>query len=329
MSIEEKLTNEFARKSQQLNGTGEMDPKVMGAYRKSVMKGRKSLLRGSFGTTRWTIGIVIAVVLLSGFAYGGSKLLMEDKFGQWSFQLRTSSEEITLDDTTAKEVRESIAEIRAHLQPGESAYIYSAALAESPQSFIRIMGTFGIYQPVEINDWERAMEMLKAKTSIVNMPRELPDQFVFQSAHQGGFQYDIPVIVPPDMVDKLQKESEDTGKQVTWMRALKDSHIPGDITFIYSNALNEQITITIRPITSDRTTQKMIAPKSVQYETFKVNGMNAHYTSNSQFFLSNSNYFQNLMWTQVNGKAQYVINAGSDSPKVKKETLVQTAKLLE
>ncbi|MBH5319715.1 hypothetical protein I6N90_18110 [Paenibacillus sp. GSMTC-2017] len=330
MSIEEKLKTEYARKSRAINGASEMNPKVMASFRKNSVAGRTRSYRKQTKTTRWTIGVVLAVIVLSGFAYGSSKLLADDKFGRWSFQLRTASEDMTLDKAVLNEISTKREEIRSHLEPGESAYLYVSALAESSHSLYRSMPMIGVFQPILIDEFEGAEQLLTQSGIGVIIPMELPNQFRFKHAYQGEADISFSFTKDaPQIQQVLKKESKDTGKGITWMKIEDERKLLNKVTLIYSNAVGEQLSIMVEVISSDEHNMNLIAPKSVQYEELKVKGLNAHYTSSDSVPFSKSHFYQNVMWTETAGNSQYVINIGTESSNVPKGILVRAAEQLK
>jgi len=329
MFIEEKLRMAYRRKSRALTVPTEPSEEVMTAFRE--MAGDAKRKRHDSGKTshRRTVFWLTAILLLSGFAYGGGKLLFQNQLGLWSLKLFSGGDDMVLDEAVSEELWSSLQDVKKELRPGEVAMVYFAALAESSHPLYRNYPLFGIKEPLWFHESHaQVVNRMRKEGLHVAVPQALPGQYVFNDAFRGEPLSANAGLEGVHIMEQLKEEIAASGKRVAWMRMKEFEPASSLYTLAYVNEQGDTLLVTVEALEERRTDQRWIVPDSTQVEKLDLRGNLASYTSGDDVPFSASRYYQEVSWSVAasgQGDKQYIYRVGSESRKVGKEGLIRLA----
>lgn len=333
MSIEERLRAEYQRKSHALSVPAEPSAEVMTAFRGMAQDDPKKRHRSKNGgaSHRRTVLWLAAILLLSGFAYGG-KLLFHNQLGLWSVQLFSGGDDMVLDTDTAEEIWSSLQEVKRELQPGEAAMVYFVSLAESSNPLYRNYPLFGVKEPLWLHESHTQVVNRMRKDGLhMSVPDRLSgvaDQYIFDDAFRGE---PLGATAGPEglqMIKLLKDETDASGKRVAWIRMTELEPPASLYTLTYVNELGDTVLVTLEALEEQRSEMKWVVPGSTQIEELDVGGTKASYISGDDVPFSTSRYYQELSWSVIdhrNAGKQYVYRVGSESKRIEKAELLRLA----
>ncbi|MFD0590375.1 hypothetical protein ACFQZE_20515 [Paenibacillus sp. GCM10027627] len=328
MSIEEKLKCEYKRLAQNLSAPAAMRSEVMEEFRNEF--GSRAVGKGGRRPPLKRIAIYAAVILLlSGFAYGGGKVLFQEREGLWGIQIRSAEEAAPLGTEAVAEIRRSLREVREQLQPGESAVVYLAALADSPVAFYRHNPMMGVKQPLLIAQKERIDGMMNEDGFDDLLPESLSGGYHFQSGYKGEPSIRATIGVEGmEAKDTLSKEVRTSGEKYSWKKVRSHEQLILGYTYLYQNESGKQLLVMVEALTEEITLQTVAAPGSKPLERLDIGGASGVYAEQNDSPFVESGYYQELTWTQLKeaGESkQYVYRVGSEQSSVTKEELLAAA----
>ncbi|RJE86134.1 hypothetical protein D3P07_18810 [Paenibacillus sp. 1011MAR3C5] len=331
MSIEEKLRMEYKRKSRALSVPKEPAAKVVAAFRDMSQDSKSGRHHNGSEKSahRRTAFWLAAILLLSGFAYGGGKLLFQNQLGLWSLQLFSGGEDMLLDEAASEEIWSSLQDVKRELQPGEAAMVYFAALAESTHPLYRNYPLFGVKNSLWLQESHAQVVNRMRKDGLqVLVPETLPDGYVFSDAFQGE---PLSVNAGPEgllIMEQLQDEIAVSGKRVAWARMKKYEPASNLYTLAYVHEQGDTLLVTVEALEEQRVDQRWVVPNSTQVEELNIRGNKASYTSGDDVPFSATRYYQEVSWSIIDpshANGQYIYRVGSESKKMGKAELLRLA----
>ncbi|RJX37289.1 hypothetical protein D3P09_23325 [Paenibacillus pinisoli] len=330
MFIEEKLRMAYRRKSRALTAPAEPSDEVMAAFREMASNAKRKRHDGGKTSHRSTVFWLAAILLLSGFAYGGGKLLFQNQLGLWSLKLFSGGDDMVLDEAVSEEIWSSLQDVKKELRPGEAAMVYFAALAESSHPLYRNYPLFGIKEPLWLHEsYAQVVNRMRKEGLHAAVPQALPEQYVFNDAFRGEPLSANAGLEGFNIMQELKDEIAASGKRVAWKR-MKELEPPASIlyTLAYVNEEGDTLLVTVEALEERRTDQRWVVPGSTQVEELNLGGNLASYTSGEDVPFSASRYYQEVSWSVAasgQGDKQYIYRVGSESRKVGKEGLIRLA----
>ncbi|MFF2890353.1 hypothetical protein [Paenibacillus sp. NPDC057967] len=331
MSIEEKLRMEYKRKSRALSVPKEPAAEVMAAFRELSQDSKSGRQHSGSEKSahRRTAFWLTAILLLSGFAYGGGKLLFQNQLGLWSLQLFSGGEDMLLDEAVSEEIWSSLQNVKRQLQPGEAAMVYFAALAESVHPLYRNYPLFGIKEPLWLHESHAQVVSRMRKDGLrVSVPQTLPEQYAFDDAFRGEPLSANAGLEGLQIIKRLRDETDVSGKRVAWMRMKEKEPASSLYTLTYVNEQGDTLLVTVEALAEQRVDQKWVVPNSTQVEELNMGGNKASYTSGEDVPFSASRYYQELSWSIIDpshANRQYIYRVGSESKGIGKAELLRLA----
>ncbi|CAG7617370.1 hypothetical protein PAESOLCIP111_02016 [Paenibacillus solanacearum] len=327
MSIEQRLKQQLERQAQALRPSAELHDRILQQYRKQASGGKRGWRPGRIGVPQAAVFAVL-LVLLSGFAYAGGKLLFVEEHGPLRVEYRTTGDSFALKHVSTEEVQRATADVKRQLADGESAVVYFAGLEQEANPLYRAVPLIVVNKPETIADravWADQLKRLKLTSGI---PETLAGDFRFLEGAAGA---PFGGAVPDEgmkLLDSLKQESKQTGSKSVWKK-LSASAQPPIVTYTttYVNAQQEKMYLTVESVEGGATVQ-VTAPDSALHEQLSVKGNKAHYWNNDQFVFSGSGRYQTVSWTEASDGGTRTIGLGSDSPLMTKERLVRAAESL-
>lgn len=322
MSIEQQLKEAFKQDDNLIKRPPALDTRIAAEFRRQMMVSKGELnMRKRWTASKLVFIALIAVMILSGFAYAGTKLLFTDEKGRFSITAR-SSEHLNLDAETLQSVRQSLKEIKAQLAPGESAVVYMS-------EFDFQGGWLSAYQPVAVTGLDQWKSQLQERNMDGNLPASLPGSFQFAEGIWGNPFSAFLGLDDLELWNELRAESKQTGNTLLWSKSSQTQNWTStDFTTVYRNADEDTIYLTLDVLNEAAVKAEQLAPSNNEYEELQWDGLKVHYTKTTQWMYSDSNFYQDLMWIQENDGKTTIFHLGSDSLNLTKEQLIEIAKSL-
>ncbi|NJJ39849.1 hypothetical protein [Paenibacillus apii] len=323
MSIERQLIEEFERDSRKC--PSDLDTRIAAEYKHRVMQQRG--IPFMFRKRRIPKVVLIAVIfiVICGFGYAGNKLLFEDQKEKLSISYRTE-QQLHFEKVDVEKIRGSFQEVKAQLQPGDTAVVYL-------QDYdIQVQGTpivFGINKPVPVplEAWKATLQQRSIKEKL---PESILGTYKFvEGMESSPYQFNY----GPDayrLLKEMKAESKETGSKVLWRKTNLSEAIPVvPFTSVYRNSDNDTIYLTWQ-IAGGDTNVKIFqaATLGTAYEEINIGGQKAHYLLDNQSLYGQSTIHQDVMWLKESGGQTVVYHVQSDSPSMTKEQLIEAAKSL-
>ncbi|OKP82970.1 hypothetical protein A3848_27050 [Paenibacillus sp. P32E] len=322
MSIERQLVEEFKRDSRRC--PSDLDTRIAAEYRQQVMqqRGKPSMLKTK-KTPKFVL-IAAIFIVLCGFGYAGSKLLFDDHTDKLSSNYKIEQKLQLIPEDVAK-IRGSLAEVRAQLNPGETAVVYFK------DHDLEAQGTpvvYGINKPVvlPVEEWRAALqkhhvgekfpESILGAYHFVEGMETSPFQFTF-----GADAYTL--------LDEMKAESKKTGSEMLWRKTDVSEDITETYTSVYRNAAGDSIYLTWQ-IADGAPGAKVfqLVPPGTVYEELQIGGLTAHYLKDSQSLFGESSVHQDVTWLSAGEGKSTAYHVQTDSRTVTKEQLIEAAKSL-
>ncbi|MFD0715691.1 hypothetical protein [Paenibacillus sp. GCM10027626] len=322
MSIEQQLTEEFKRDSRKCSP--DLDLRIAAEYRQQVMQQKRMPFMRKRKMPKVVL-IAVIIMVICGFGYAGNKLLFIESKEKFSVSYHTE-QQLHFEKGDVEMIRGSLEEVKAQLNPGETAVVYLKDYD------FRIQGApvvFGIHQPVPI-----PLVAWKATLQQHNIEEKLPESilgtFKFvegmeTSPYQFSFGTDA-----YRLLEEMKAESKKTGSKVLWRKTNTSASNPiVPYTSVYRNSDNDTIYLTWQ-IADNETNVKMLlaATPNTVYEDIDIDGLNAHYMMNDQALFGQSNIQQDVMWLKESGDKLVVYHLQTDSTNLTKDQLIEAVKSL-
>jgi hypothetical protein len=325
MSIERNLKSEYERNSSLIKCPPSLDSRIMAVFNGFVMeqRGKRDLLR-KWKLPRAAWIAVIAVVVLCGFAYAGSKLLFEEQKGNFAIRM-DASESVELEKADVEKIRDTLKEVKTQLSAGESAVVY---LADYEAKFTRmpLLAVTNAVMEREIQDWKA---ILKYHHAPDNIPESIFGTYQFvggMKAPPYGAFVDMDTV---QLLDEMKAESRKTGNDVIWRKYTATADPIPAYTSIYRNPEQATIYFSLQMVSDVPIRMEVTTSASSVYEELNLNGNKAHFTRTEQALYGDSNIYQDITWMNEDGERTLIYQVGSDSSSVTKEQLVQAARSMQ
>ncbi len=321
MSIEEQLQQAFRAHANTISPPPAVDAAVAAMYRGQAM-GRRGVMYRMKSRRMSRIAIAaLAVVVLSGFAYAGSKLLFQQEKGNVGLSYR-AIEEFTIPSETLESIRIHLNEVKEQLEPGERAVVYMEDL-----KIVRRIGMdpiLGVDNPVRITTLEAWQSKLAEAGAGITLPNALlGGTYSFAEGFEGYPHGSALGVSALELLPELEAESRETGRDVIW-RQTDAADIPFQgYTTTYRNG-DEQIHYTVEPMKEKMKIESIMNGMAV-LEKVQVDGYEAAYTYNDNSMFTDSHVYQEIAWLEEQEGQTLIHRVGSDSGGVTKEQLVEAA----
>ncbi|MNC42917.1 hypothetical protein D3C75_917510 [compost metagenome] len=223
------------------------------------------------------------------------------------------------------EIRGSLAEVKAQLNPGETAVVYfkdhDFEVEGSPV-------VFGINHPVTL-----PLELWRATLQEHNVAEKLPDTLLgtYQlaegmetSPYQFSFGADAYTLL-----DEMRADSKKTGSEMLWRKTNASEVLVGTYTSVYRNAANDSIYLTWQ-IADGAPGAKMmqLVPPNTVYEDIQLGSLTGHYLKDGQSLFGQSSVHQDVTWLSASEGKTVSYHVQTDSMTMTKEQLIEAAKSL-
>jgi len=244
MSIEKKLMKEFQHHSEHLSCPPSLDTRISALYRDHILEKRG---RGNMHKTLFFkrgVIITLLLIILSGFAYGGTLLFQTEK-ENISIDY-TAYADLSLDKTTLEKVRNSLREVHNQLQSGETAVVYFSELDQKNEMFEN-MPLLTVAKPMVINQKQDWNQVLIRNDINVNIPDTVIGTYHFTGGMKGlPFGAFIGMELIP-LKEELKAESKETGKNVVWRKVSNTNQpVVESYTMIYQDEHQDKIYYTLQ-----------------------------------------------------------------------------------
>ncbi|MEC0168309.1 hypothetical protein [Paenibacillus graminis] len=322
MSIEKLLVEEFERDSRMC--PSDLDIRMAAEYRQRVMQQRGE--PSMFNKRKMPKFVLFAAVfiLICGFGYAGGKLLFDEHTEKLSSNYRTE-QQLQLAPEEVANIRSSLAEVKAQLNPGETAVVYFK------DHDFEVQGSpvvFGINNPVALpleawrvtlqqhNVGEKLPESILGTYNFVGGMETSPYQFSF-----GGNAYTL--------LDEMRAESKKTGSGMLWRKADASDDLIGTYTSVYRNVANDSIYLTWQ-IAEGAPGAKMmqLVPPNTVYEDVQLGSLTGHYLKDGQSLFGQSSVHQDVTWLSESEGKTVSYHVQTDSTAMTKEQLIEAARSL-
>lgn len=323
MSIEQQLKDEYQQNAKNVVCPPSIDIRIMNAYRERMLekKGEQPLERRRAWSKAVMVILLIAVV--SGFAYAGRTLLFEETKGNMAMSAVTLKE-LKLSKAQLESISQARNEIKAQLNPGESAIVYLTDLDN-----VKSLPFIPVSQP-DVNENLDSWRNLIASRNIAD---QIPDSLLGTYRFAGGMElspFGAYVGSERDiaaLLEEFKAESEETGKDVIWRKTPVPTSLPLlTYTTVYRNSDQETLYLSLETARDSKVKLQMTAPPSAKYEEFDLNGHSAHYFKNDSHIYTDSHFYQEISWMFEHDGDAIIYRLGSDSPAITKEQLMKAAK---
>ncbi|WP_127592835.1 hypothetical protein [Paenibacillus lautus] len=325
MSIEQQLKDEFEENTKNMVCPPSIDLRVMNVYRKQMLekKGEQPMRR------RWkwskAVMVILLIAVVSGFAYAGRTLLFEETKGNMTMSAVTL-EDVKLSKTQLESIRLARNEVKAQLNPGESAVVYLTDL-DNVKSLPFIL----VSQPEVNEDLDTWRKVLTDRHFDVLPPASLLGTYRFAGGMElspfgfyVGSETDITALM-----EELKAESEETGKDFTWRKTPVPTSFPLlTYTSVYRNSDQETMYLVMETAPDSTVKLQMVAPSSAKYEEMNLNGHTAHYFKKDSYIYTDSQFYQEISWMLEKEGQAIIYRLGSDSTAMTKEQLMEAARSL-
>lgn len=321
MSIERQLTEAFKHNNSSLQCPPSIDAKIMAQYRAATMAKRGTLLMKKKSTLWKTAIVALLVVVLSGFAYSGTKLLYSNSKGQVQYSVH-SSETFLYTPEELDQLRETIKEVEAQLEPGETAAVY---LPQLFRQFPNVPPLFAVTKPAFIADLQQWRDVLDQEGVTEMLPEALLDgayQFAEGAVNKQNVSFDDYI-----NIEELTAEYESRmNDEPVWRLTQNDALVPL-YTTVYHDINGESIQLNWEIYNEKMKVDGFTATTS-QYESFELNGETVHYIYNTQYLFGDSNELQSVNWLEENGEQTIYYSVETHSPNITQEELLSVAEEL-
>jgi hypothetical protein len=333
MSIENQLKMGFKQTARQFISSPRLDARIEQSFDAHVRKQAKSR-PGYFASHKYGRIALVAVCLLlfSGVAYA-STLLYSLQANNFTMEASGTSA-LRLSKDQLSEITGSLHQVRGQLAPGESAFVYIAALEsiklpEAPEGLA--LHRVNHPQPyTDINQWK---QLLGKGFQNIKTPTVLPDGFTFNRAELEG---------PIGMLDMdnykkyntlLKAQAAAAPEKIAWQKAVQeDAHedqavIPKSPRLVYTNSQKDQIEIsyTLIPPSDKKVDIKVKTSDASSAEKVQVADKDAYYTVNNSNFLSDTGKSQEIVWVEQREGQTVMYHAATSSVNVTKADLLLVA----
>lgn len=329
MSIERQLSEAFKRNEARLECPPSLDARIMADYRRVMdkrgllhMKKKRRLPKAAM--------IALVVVLLCGFAYGGTRMLFSDSLGQFAIRVQTN-DAFHLEPEALEHARTSIKEVQERLAPGETAVVYLPdVFAEMPGDPPAI-GATKLQWISDAEQWRAYLEERGLTGVVPDAVGQGQEAYRFSAgAANSPFHFAMGMDAL-DLLKEMQAESGLAEGELPLWRVTDNSgeQAISFYTTLFRNADGEGIYLTLEVVNGDYSIKKDIytAP-STEYEEMELNGLKAHYTKNVQSLFGESNILQAVSWIEEKDGSTIVYQVESDSSGMIKERLIEIAQSL-
>jgi len=285
----------------------------MGRKGVTRMKLRKRLSRAAVAA--------LAIAILSGFVYAGSKLLFEQEKGHVGMAYR-AVEGLAIPEESLAGIRAQLNEVKERLEPGEQAVVYLEAM-----KFVEPLGIdpiLAVAKPAPVTvleDWQAVLT-----DAGVDVP--LPDGLLNgEYRYAEGFEgYPFGGVLGQSamgLADELAAESEATDQAAVWREIEVDDVPITGYTTTYRNG-EHAIYYSVEPVAEKIRLESMMNG-SAAFEQVQVAGSEAAYTKNASFLYSDSGLYQEIAWLEEREGQTLIHRIGTDSGDVRKEQLLEAA----
>jgi len=323
MSIERQLTEAFKSNNSSLECPPSIDQKVMAQYRAATMAEKGSFVMKKKSPVWKTAIVAVLVVVLSGFAYSGTKLLYSNSEGKVQYSIH-SSEAFQYTPEELGQLRGTIKEVQDQLEPGQTAAVY---LPQLFKQFPNVPPLFGVTKPAFISDLQQWREILDQEGVTEVLPEALlGGQYQFaegavNDAHVGTDVFDIANQL------KAEYESRVDDEPVWRLTQSDDSDFASRYLSIYRNIYGEAIQLNWEVYNETMKVDGFTSASS-QYESFELNGETVHYIYNTQYLFGDSSELQSVIWQEEKDDATIFYSVETHSPNITQEQLLAVAEQL-
>ncbi|MGG3311194.1 hypothetical protein ABER23_27735 [Paenibacillus lautus] len=279
------------------------------------------------GRRKWSkaVMVIILIAVVSGFAYAGRMLLFEETRGNMTMSAVTL-EDLSLSKTQLESISQARNEVKAQLNPGESAVVYLSNLGN-----VKSLPFIPVSQPDVNEDLDTWRKALTDRHFDVLPPDSLLGKYRFTGGMElspfgayGGSETDIAALL-----EELKAESEESGKDFIWRKTSITTSFPLlSYTTVYRNSDQETLYLVMETPRDSKVKIQTLAPSSAKYEEMELNGHTAHYLKNDSFVYTDSHVYQEISWMIEKEGQAIIYRLGSDSPAMTKERLMEAAKSL-
>ncbi|GIO99700.1 hypothetical protein J14TS5_47860 [Paenibacillus lautus] len=323
MSIEQQLKDEFQQNAKNVVCPSSIDLRVMNVYREQMLekKGEQPMRR----RRKWSkaVLVILLIAVVSGFAYAGRTLLFEETKGNMTMSAETL-EDLKLSKTQLESIRQARNEVKAQLNPGESAVVYLTDLDN-----VKRLPFIPVSQPDVNEDLDTWRKALTDRHFDVLPPDSLLGTYRFTGGMElspfgayAGSETDIAALL-----EELKAESEESGKDYIWRKTSIPTSFPLlSYTTAYRNSDQETLYLVMETTPDSKVKLQTLAPSSAKYEEMELNGHAAHYLINDSYVYTDSHVYQEISWMIEKEGQAIIYRLGSDSPAMTKERLMEAAK---
>ncbi|MHA6531687.1 hypothetical protein [Paenibacillus sp. BAC0078] len=322
MSIEQQLVEAFEQDSRVC--PSDLDDRIMAEYRQQVMQQRGEPFMSTKRKMPKFVLLGVIFVMLCGFAYAGSKLLFTDNKEKLSVSYQTEQQLQFKQEDVAK-IRGSLAEVKAQLNPGETAVVYLKDYDREIQGTPIVLGT---NQPavLPLDSWKAALQER-------SIGEKLPDTFLgtfklVEGMENSPYQFSFGMDAYK-LLDEMKAESKKSGSGMLWRKTDAAQDIIKTYTSVYRNAANESLYLTwqIADGAPGAKALQLVPPNTV-YEEIKIGDLTAHYLMDDQSLLGESSKHQDVTWLSEAGGKTVAYHVQTGSQAMTKEQLIEAAKSL-
>jgi len=325
LSIEQYLTKEFEQDSRNRKCRAGLETRIVAEYRQQMVQQRRGFLMKKKGRMPKAILIATIITVICGFGYAGNKFLFKDHNGKVSISVQTE-QQLDLEQGDLEKIRQSLGEVRAQLNLGDTAVVYMKDYDLQAQGVPLVLG---VNKPVSIplSDWKSTLQQH-------GIHEKLPESFLSTFKFVEGMQ-SSPFhlnfgLDAYQLLEDMKAESKKTGSKLLWKKTTSSEEGPlVPYTSVYRNSANETIYLTWQVSSGDDNVDMvMAAPTSTSYEAISIGDLAAHYIMNNQSLFVDSHTYQEVTWFQEDAGQTIIYHLQSDSPAVTKEQLIEAAKEL-
>ncbi|MFB9326401.1 hypothetical protein ACFFSY_10790 [Paenibacillus aurantiacus] len=324
MSIERQLSEAFERDARNRICPPGLDARMAAEYRQLAAQQRGEPFMRSKGKSTKMLLIAIIVVVICGFGYAGNKLLFADQKDRLAVHYQTD-QQLQLEPSDVEKIRGSLAAVKGHLAPGDTAVVYLRDYELKIQDTPVVLG---IQNPVILqpDSWRAVLKEHRVKE---RLPDSLAGGFTLEEGMEGS-PYQITFGADAyRLMDEMKAESKETGSRVLWRKSDPPADRPlVPYTSVYRNASQDTIYVTWEVAGGNGDGDVKVfqaAPPSTVYEEIALGGITAHYLRHDQALFGQSRMQQDVTWLQQSGDQTIVYHVQSDSETLTKEQLVQAA----
>lgn len=323
MSIEQQLKDEFQQNAKNVVCPSSIDLRVMNVHREQMLekKGEQPMRR----RLKWSkaVMVIILIAVVSGFAYAGRTLLFEETRGNMTMSAVTL-EDLSLSKTQLESISQARNEVKAQLNPGESAVVYLSDLGN-----VKSLPFIPVSQPDVNEDLDIWRKALTDRHFDVLPPDSLLGTYRFTGGMElspfgayGGSETDIAALL-----EELKAESEESGKDFIWRKTSIPTSFPLlSYTTVYRNSDQETLYLVMETPRDSKVKIQTLTTSSAKYEEMELNGHDAHYLINDSYVYTDSHFYQEISWMIEKEEQAIIYRLGSDSPAMTKERLMEAAK---